>query len=266
MINDYSNYESYFYQYNETNNNYELLESPSEYLRPTDWSTNFEKIFSEGKVWSKNANEWVIEAEPPSTYILKFNNSFTVSVQSEVGDYNGLYGNGKVTVYDYNNGVFTQKGNTIFGETDGARLGYPSQYDLSESGDRIAVISSNTPYSDYKSIIVYDYDNLNNVWNKNNQNIISTVGTGSGSTRTGDIKSVFLSDDGQILTSVTHTNDTNIGRVVRYRLFNDIWIQYGSVTNVNPSFFYGTDYSRFKSKTFVQYLHSGQGFFIKIFD
>ena len=280
MITEAINKETYFYQYNDNNNSYELLESSSEYLVPIDWSTNFEKILAYdandsggstgSKVWSKNGNEWVIEADYPVNGVLgsgvypKFNNSFTVSVTNEYGDFNGFSGNGKVTVYDYNNGVFTQKGNTIFGETNGANIG--DHFDLSESGDRFTVVSSNTPYSNYKSIAVYDYDNLNNVWNKKGQNI-SLVGTGGGSTRTGDIKSVYLSENGQILTSVTATNDgTNIGKVVRYRLFNDIWIQNGSVTNVSPTFFYGTRYTRFKSKTFVQYLQAGQGFFIKIFD
>jgi hypothetical protein len=165
--------------------------------------------------------------------------------------------------------VFTQKGNTIFGETDGASIGdgltsVSSGFDLSESGDRITVTSANTPYPNYRSIIVYDYDNLNNVWNKYSQNISPIATNNGGSTQTGRISDVYLSEDGQILTSVTHTSDDR-GKVVRYRLFNDIWIQYESVTNVYPISFYGTR-SSFKSKTFVQYLGSGQGFFIKIFD
>ncbi len=64
-----------------------------------------------------------------------------------------------------------------FWRTDGAYIG--SEFDLSESGDRLTVVNSNTPYSNYKSIAVYDYDNLNNVWNKKGQNI-SVVNSNSG--------------------------------------------------------------------------------------
>ena len=119
IISQTSQESTYIYKY--VNNGFELLETTS-YLNISsinaDASLSYGYTVTNGNVirgiYALVNSNWELQAEVP--YRSPINHSFTAYVKPEYGDFNGLYGNGKISIYNYNNGVSTPKGQPIFGQ------------------------------------------------------------------------------------------------------------------------------------------------------
>ena len=217
---------TYIYKY--VSNGYELLETTSYFPNissinaDASLSFGYNTFTSEYGIFALVNSNW--EFQVGLEYGSKINHSFTAYAEPVYGSFNGLSGNSKVTVYNYNNGVATPKGQPIFGQEDGEQI---SNYlAMDESANTVATVAR-VPVAGnwmiYSKVRVYGFDSNTNSWTQKGQEINRGNGTN------GRLNGVFLSEDGLILTVANSSLDTNNNTLVRYKFIDNLWVQYGSV-------------------------------------
>lgn len=249
--------ETHIFKY--VNNRFELLETTS-YLNISsinaDASLSYGYTVTNGNVirgiYALVNGNWELQAEVP--YISPINHSFTAYVKPEYGDFNGLYGNGKISIYNYNNGVSTPKGQPIFGQEDGEQI--TDYLAIDESANTVATVAR-VPvpgnWMTHSKVRVYGFDSNTNNWTQKGQEIIRNNGF-----LTDGIRAVFLSEDGLILSVVNRSENINNNTLVRYKFINNLWVQYGSVTTLPQTTNINSGSLHYEKATFI---HGGSTYF-----
>lgn len=202
-------------------------------------STDASKYASPDGIYINNSGVWQLEGDfstdGAAIAIRVLNHPFTAYAQSSSGDYNGLSNNGKITVYDYNNGISTQKGNTIYGIQDEETIaGYQKTLAMDESATTIAIIGRTTAppsgFDPWNTARVYSYDINTNQWNIKGQELSTGTDYFSPGSR---FNGIFLSEDGNTLTLVSRSSDyEQLNLITRYQFVNNYWVQIGSSTRL----------------------------------
>jgi len=227
------------YFYNLVDGNYELTntvpQTSNNYIYLI--SNDNERYFSNNSnIWKLNQGNWEFEGEVVPTDNITgqrvINHSFTSYAQSEIGDHNGFYQNGRIVVYEYNEGVSTQKGNSIHGQFDEQLIGYQS-LSIDENANSLACISSGSngfgDISYGQRAYVYSYDESSNEWLQKGQEFYCLSGR---------FVSIYLSEDGDVVTIVEYNfsgslvNSGATSTISRYYFINDIWVQLGSSIHI----------------------------------
>ena len=224
------------YFYHLANGNYELTQTTPQIFNEyaTLISNDNERYYSlSSNIWKNNLGNWELEAEltPNGTdvYVRVLNHSFSAYAQSDIGDYNGLFQNGRIVIYDYSGGVSTQKGNAIYGQFDEQLIGYQS-ISMDENASSLAYISSGLDGSiadirPGQRAYVYSYDENSNEWVQKGQEFYCIRGS---------FVSIYLSEDGETVTLVKFDYE-GTSTISRYYFINDIWVQLGSSIPIPPA-------------------------------
>jgi len=239
-----------FYEF--LNGNYNLFSSSSIISNIPSTSVNYSfdisqagnSFISGDNVYIFNNSSWELEGQfnpilsisgPTQAYWGNrvFNHSHSIYAQSENNDFNGLTQNGRIGVFEYQNGISTQKGGYIFGTNTNDIIGslFPQQLTICEDGDNLAFVT-NKPGDDAK-ILVYTFDIIQNDWIQKGQPI--NVGYSNWANAFSNFtQGIFLSEDGNELIRVVVGEN---GGVIRYEFQNNYWVQKGSSINVRLNSF-----------------------------
>ncbi|MDA9876018.1 collagen-like protein [Flavobacteriaceae bacterium] len=226
------------YFYHLANGNYELTQTTPQIFNEyaTLISNDNERYYSlSSNIWKNNLGNWELEAELTPIFggtgvsVRVLNHSFSAYAQSDIGDYNGLFQNGRIVIYDYSGGVSTQKGNAIYGQFDEQLIGYQS-ISMDENASSLAYISSGLDGSiaDVRlgqRAYVYSYDENSNEWVQKGQEFFCIGGS---------FVSIYLSEDGETVTLVKFDYE-GTSTITRYYFINDIWVQLGSSIPIPPA-------------------------------
>lgn len=220
------------------NGNYELTQTTPQIFNEyaTLISNDNERYYSlSSNIWKNNLGNWELEAELTPIFggtgvsVRVLNHSFSAYAQSDIGDYNGLFQNGRIVIYDYSGGVSTQKGNAIYGQFDEQLIGYQS-ISMDENASSLAYISSGLDGSiadvrQGQRAYVYSYDENSNEWVQKGQEFYCIRGS---------FVSIYLSEDGETVTLVKYDYE-GTSTISRYYFTNDIWVQLGSSIPIPPA-------------------------------
>jgi hypothetical protein len=226
------------YFYHLANGNYELTQTTPQIFNEyaTLISNDNERYYSlSSNIWKNNLGNWELEAELTPIFggtgvsVRVLNHSFSAYAQSDIGDYNGLFQNGRIVIYDYSGGVSTQKGNAIYGQFDEQLIGYQS-ISMDENASSLAYISSGLDGSiadvrQGQRAYVYSYDENSNEWVQKGQEFYCIRGS---------FVSIYLSEDGETVTLVKYDYE-GTSTISRYYFTNDIWVQLGSSIPIPPA-------------------------------
>jgi hypothetical protein len=137
---------------------------------------------------------------------------------------------GQVNVYDYSNNTWTPRGTTIFGNGLNTSIynnlkNFGNNIELSSDGSILAIAERQNPLNNnYGRVMVYNYNSIDNSWNKLGLDI-------NGPTITyfeWDDPNITLSSDGTIIAVGFGSHDSNRGLVRLYKFANNDWAKVGS--------------------------------------
>ena len=137
---------------------------------------------------------------------------------------------GQVNVYDYSNNTWTPRGTTIFGNGLNTSIynnlkNFGNNIELSSDGSILAIAERHNPLNNnYGRVMVYNYNSIDNSWNKLGLDI-------NGPTITyfeWDDPNITLSSDGTIIAVGFGSHDSNRGLVRLYKFANNDWAKVGS--------------------------------------
>jgi hypothetical protein len=154
------------------------------------------------------------------------NDGLTVAIGAQGNDGGGA-NSGQVRIYQYNGANWLQIGQDINGEFSQDFSGDYWSVSLSADGTIVAIgaaKNNNSNGSDAGHVRVYQYNSGTNLWVKLGQDIDGE----NGNDQSG--KSVYISDDGQIVAIGAPQNDgngSNSGHVRVYQYDGSNWIQLG---------------------------------------
>lgn len=166
-------------------------------------------------------------------YDRKFNHNFTTYVQGYGTSTNNLIANGSVKVFNYSNGISTQKGNSIEGTYDYQLNG--QKIDIDNSGNTI-VFTSNTDVSNWdqpRIARVFEFNSNSNNWDQKGQEF-QLYGYYS------KIRDVFISEDGNSLTLFVQNggyDEIYNLYVQRYRFIEGSWRSLDPLVSVPEEYF-----------------------------
>ena len=239
-----------FYEF--LNGNYNLFSSSSIISNIPSTSVNYSfdisqagnSFISGDNVYIFNNSSWELEGQfnpilsisgPTQAYWGNrvFNHSHSIYAQSENNDFNGLTQNGRIGVFEYQNGISTQKGGYIFGTNINDIIGskFPQQLTICEEGDSLAFVTNRS--GDDAKILVYTFDIIQNDWIQKGQPINVGYSAWAFGSYTGT-QGIFLSEDGNELIRVVVGEPAG---VIRYEFQNNYWVQKGSSINVRLNSF-----------------------------
>ena len=182
---------------------------------------------NQSKVYTESSGSWVqigqdIPARGYSVSLSSLGN--IVALGDNLNNNSNGVGAGSVRVYEFNQGAWKQKGQSINGKSAGEQNGFSTS--LSSNGNTLAI---GAPYKAWKgnsnspqgTVRVYDYNSVSGQWNQLGQDIDGNgLGYFSGT-------SVSLSANGSTL-AVDYMFEATTGVVRIYRNINGIWTQIGN--------------------------------------
>jgi len=182
---------------------------------------------SQSKVYKESSGAWVqvgqdIPARGYSVSLSSLGN--IVALGDNLNNNNNGVGAGSVSVYEFDQGTWKQKGQSIKGKSAAEQNGF--SISLSSNGNTVAIGApykawqgnSNSPQG---TVRVYNYNTVSRDWNQVGQDIDGNGwGYFSGT-------SVSLSADGNVL-AVDSMFESTTGVVRVYRNVNGVWTQIGN--------------------------------------
>jgi hypothetical protein len=255
VVLSYETFTQYFFQL--IDGNYQLMPSLTNSFSNLDnallISKDNNKYATYENVYKKNLGVWELEGTLNTRsnpyYSFAMNHLITGYAYAELGDYDGLNSNGKITIVDYNNGISIQKGNEIYGIVDGSRIGQnQGSLAIDESINTIAFISfaqNGSTVMDGEYANVYKYDENTNQWNQKGQTF-EAVGT--------KFQGILLSEDGNIVTlleSKRNGESGGEGNIKRYEYNNNVWTQIGSMVVIPFEWNNGLEFRMEKNTIYI---------------
>ena len=172
---------------------------------------------NENGVWTPVVN--INGAADPAADSDRFGYSVSLSSDGNVIAIGSIFAN-LVRVYRNLNGLWSQVGSDIDGESPGDQSGF--SVSLSSDGNVVAIDARQNDGNAFNSGHVRVYRNLSDVWTQIGSDIDGAFGFG----RSGN--SVSLSSDGSVVAIGASWNNFGKGKVRIYSNLSDVWTQVGS--------------------------------------
>jgi hypothetical protein len=231
-VNSYSNQKSYKYEL--VNNNFQLIDSiiAGSGLYPKHSNFDGDRYSTNSNIYKvNNFGEWQIEGS-------FFGSPTNVKINHQFNTYAGGSDN-TIRVYNYFDGVSTQKGNDIVGFNNNELIGV--NFEIDESGNTLVYTARRgVPggWSQFGIVRVFKYNQTQNQWIQVGQELTITPNIFY------KINGTFLTEDGNSLivirtlyypdsTAYIPQNVYNYNHAIMYELVNGIWMQKGSAILLN---------------------------------